>query len=335
MGPFEVHLPIADMEFSALVLAGLGFAVGVLAGFFGMGGGWVMTPALNAMGFPMPMAIGTGLASIAGQSALATVKHRKMGTLSVRLGAIVGVSMIAGVEAGARVVMRLESLGLADTVVRWVYVMLLSALAVHMIRDVWRGARRRAGGDAGAPDSAALVARLGVLRLPPTMTLRSCGVRLSLWVPVTLGLAVGFLAGLMGTGGGFALVPAFIYVIGTPTVVAVGTSLQCVLISGAYGAFSYALKGRMDPFAAGWMLLGAAGGVQLGAAAVRHVRGSGIRLLYGLMLVVAAGGVLMKQFGHVAAARACILGGAGALCVVIVGRMVACKFFSGRQGTAE
>ncbi|MHC4788300.1 MAG: sulfite exporter TauE/SafE family protein [Planctomycetota bacterium] len=322
----RTYLPIAGMEFNLLLLVLIGFAVGVLAAFFGMGGGWVVTPALNALGLPMPFAIGTGLANIAGQSAIATVKHRKMGNVDYRLGLIVGLFMVVGVEGGAQVVMWLESLGLAEGLVRWIYIAFLTTLSIYMLTEYRSEMRRRAaegGGGLGAVQQGnGLVGGFKALRAGPSIKLRSCDVRLSIWVPAALGVGIGFLAGLMGTGGGFALVPSFVYVIGMPTVVAVGTSLTCVMISGAYGAFSYALKGRVEVLAALWMLLGAAFGAQLGGVAVRWVRGYGIRLLYALMLLMAAAGVLLKQFGQSVLAGVAILGGALTMCVLIIGKTV-------------
>ena len=73
---FNVYLPIAEMQFNALILVAIGFSVGVLGGFFGVGGAWVVTPALNIFGFPMAYAIGTDLAHIFGKSIVATAKHR-------------------------------------------------------------------------------------------------------------------------------------------------------------------------------------------------------------------------------------------------------------------
>src|SRR3990172_9644836 len=63
---FTVYLPIAGMPFSVLLLLLIGFTVGVCGGFFGIGGAWIVTPALNIFGFPMPYAIGTDLAHMGG-----------------------------------------------------------------------------------------------------------------------------------------------------------------------------------------------------------------------------------------------------------------------------
>ena len=40
---FNVYLPIAEMQFNALILVAIGFSVGVLGGFFGVGGAWAST----------------------------------------------------------------------------------------------------------------------------------------------------------------------------------------------------------------------------------------------------------------------------------------------------
>ncbi len=326
---FGIYMPISGVGIDLTILVTIGFAVGVLAGFFGMGGGWIITPALNIFGLPMPFAIGTGLANITGQSALAIGKHRKMGTVDLALGIPIGVCMVAGVEGGARVVLWLESQGMADSVIRWVYIVFLSGLGVVMLAEYIAGwarrnaAQRSVGADdlAGAASTAGMLDRHDFLKVPPTVHLKSCPVEVSFWILGLAGVTIGFLAGIMGAGGGFALVPFFVFVVGTPTYVAVGTSLVCVMISGAYGAFTYALKGRVELYAALLMMVGAVLGAQLGSAAIRYVRGSGVRLLYSSMLMLAAASVVMKQVGWDTASQVAILGGGAAMCAMIVARM--------------
>ena len=108
------------MQFNALILIAIGFSVGVLGGFFGVGGAWVVTPALNIFGFPMAYAIGTDLAHIFGKSIVATAKHRKMGNVDMKLGLISIVGSVVGVEIGAQNVMWLTKLGMAGPVVRYI-----------------------------------------------------------------------------------------------------------------------------------------------------------------------------------------------------------------------
>lgn len=331
-----VYMPSAGVEVHAAVLVAIGFGVGVLAAFFGMGGGWIVTPTLNILGFPVAHAIGTELANITCQSGVAVVKHRKMGNIEFRLGLCVGLFMAVGVELGKRVIACLTRLGLADRAVRWAYIVFLTGLGGYMLYENLRTRRRAAdpsglGRDAGA-DRAGILTRL---RLPPMITLRTCGVSVSIWILAALGIAIGFLAGLIGCGGGFALVPAFVYLMGIPTVVAVGTSLLCVMISGGYGAFTYGMDGFVEFYAVAWLVAGSLVGTQFGAASVRYVRGRGIRLLYSLMLLLAATGVLMKQLSLKTPALVVTLGGALAMCFVIIGWMVVARAAVRRESAPE
>ena len=144
MGIFDIYLPIAGMHFNALILIAIGFSVGVLGGFFGVGGAWVVTPALNAFGFPMAYAIGTDLAHIFGKSIVATAKHRKMGNVDMKLGLLSIVGSVIGVEIGARNVMWLSKLGLAGPVVRYTYMVMLFGLGIYMLYDYMTKDKRAA-----------------------------------------------------------------------------------------------------------------------------------------------------------------------------------------------
>ena len=55
------------------------------------------------------------------------------------------------------------------------------------------------------------------------------------------------IAGLLGAGGGFILMPVLIYVLGIPTTIAIGTDLFQIIITGSVGSFAYALSDRVDP----------------------------------------------------------------------------------------
>jgi uncharacterized membrane protein YfcA len=255
------------------------------------------------------------------------------------LGLTIGVFMVGGVEVGKCIVGVLDARGLAGPVVGWIYFVLLLLLGVYMIRD-YASERRHAAaaGDATAEPSSHR--RQFDLRRPgPTLHLRSCGIEVSAWVLAGMGCALGLLAGLLGVGGGFALVPALVFVIGTPTLVAVGTSLLCVMVSGSYGAYTYGVGGNVELIAAGWMLGGAVIGIQFGVSATRYVHGRSIRLLYGIMLLVAALGVTMKQLavlpdagGNSRLAPVVILGGALAMCSVIIGWMAVAVVQAHRVG---
>jgi uncharacterized membrane protein YfcA len=320
MDMFNVYLPIAEMHFNGLILVSIGFAVGVLGGFFGVGGAWVVTPALNIFGFPMAYAIGTDLAHIFGKSIVATAKHRKMGNVDMKLGILSIVGSVVGVEAGAQVVMWLTRIGLAGPVVRYSYMVLLFGLGSYMLYDYLTKDKRAAAQAAKAAKAATGVAAAPrkAWNLPPMIHFPASGITISFWTVTGVFFFTGFLSGFLGVGGGFIRMPALIYLIGCPTAIAVGTDLFSVLFSGAYGCWTYGVKGAVDIIAAIYMLVGASIGAQIGVTAVKYVRGYGIRLLFAVMIILAGVSVLLKQAELTTLAAWVVMSAALGMCVIIM-----------------
>ncbi|MFZ5447923.1 MAG: sulfite exporter TauE/SafE family protein [Thermodesulfobacteriota bacterium] len=318
---FTVYLPIAERDFNALILIAIGFSVGVLGGFFGVGGAWVVTPALNIFGFPMAYAIGTDLAHIFGKSIVATAKHRKMGNVDVKLGLLSIVGSVIGLEIGAQNVIWLTKLGLAGPVVRYTYMALLFGLGIYMIYDYATKDKRaaaQAAKMAAAVRSGAPPAPKKGWNLPPMIHFPASGITISFWTVTGVFLFTGWLSGFLGVGGGFIRMPALIYLIGCPTAIAVGTDLFSVLFAGAYGCWTYGVKGAVDIIAAIFMLVGASIGAQIGVTAVKYIRGYGIRLLFAIMIILAGFSVVLKQVEWTTAAAWVVMCAALGMCVVIM-----------------
>jgi len=325
MDVFDIYLPIAGIEFNVLLLLLIGFTVGVCGGFFGIGGAWIVTPALNIFGFPMPYAIGTDLAHMGGKSIVSTIRHGKFGNVDVRLGLAMIVGTTCGMELGARLVLYLERLGLAEEYIRKAYVVFLALIGGYVLYDYLTHMRRVKAASTGKeqPESRHTFAqKLQRLHLPPMISFPASGIRCSLWLPVLVGLTTGIVASVLGVGGGFIRMPALIYLVGCPTLVAVGTDLFEVMITGAYGAFTYGIKGRVELIAAVWMLLGAAIGAQMGTVAVKYVRGYSIRLLFAVTIFIACISVLLKQLELNVASSVMIVSAGIIISLVIMGLLV-------------
>jgi len=297
--------PLSDVTMNPLLLIGIGFAVGVCSGFFGFGGGFLTTPALNIFGFPMPYAIGTDMTQMAGSSFLSTMRHRKFGHVDFRLAITMVVGTMSGVQLGSWLVMYLEKIGNVDMVVRWIYIVILCALGLFMFRDARKSIKKETASLSGKNNTqtekkSALVTKIQSLNIPPMISFPVSGIpRMSIWVPIGIGFITGVLAGLLGIGGGFIRMPALVYLMGIPTVVAVGTDLFEVIISGAYGAFTYGLAQRVELLAAGLLLVGASIGVQIGSRATRYVQGAYIRFCFAITIILAGVSVLLKQLAAV------------------------------------
>jgi uncharacterized membrane protein YfcA len=323
---FQIYLPIAGLHFNVLLLLLIGFTVGVCGGFFGIGGAWIVTPALNIFGFPMPYAIGTDLAHMGGKSIVSTMRHGKFGNVDIKLGASMIIGTTAGMELGARLVIYLEALGLAESVIRKIYVVFLFLIGSYVLYDYISHVRRsKRAAVAGAPARASgetIAMKLQRIRIPPMLHFRTAGITCSAWLPVLVGFTTGVVASVLGVGGGFIRMPSLIYLVGCNTLVAVGTDLFEVMITGAYGAFTYAIKGRVDLLAAMWMLLGAAVGAQMGTVAVKYVRGYAIRLLFATTIFIACASVLLKQLQLQTASAVLILAAGILISGVIIALLV-------------
>ncbi|MFC6836808.1 sulfite exporter TauE/SafE family protein [Halomarina ordinaria] len=267
------------------LFVGFGVLVGVLFGFFGMGGSFLVTPALLVMGYPSRVAVGSGLAFVFGTSVIGALRHRDLGQVDYRLAALLTVSVSVGIEFGKRAVLSLEALGAADLVVSVAYVVLLGAVGAFVVVDA-----RREGDPTG---SGAVLARV---RLPPTVSILD-GPTVSVWVVFAIGLVVGVLAGFLGVGGGFLLMPAMLYGLGVPAAVAVGTDILQITISGAVGSFLYAQSGGVDLSIVAPLLAGSALGARVGSAATGVVSEDDIKGYFGAMLLLGAVAVAIRQVG--------------------------------------
>ncbi len=340
MDIFNIYLPIAGIEFNVLLLFIIGFCVGVLGGFFGVGGGWIVTPALNIFGFHMAYAIGTDLANIFGQSIGATKKHHKMGNIDWKLGSVSIVASIVGLEIGSQVVLFLEKAGDVGSIVRWCYLFLMFGLGSLMFYDYVannpKKLKRNSGQQDGSPNltqkthKSSIAQRLHKIKLPPMVSFPASGIKsVSLWMVIFVFLFTGFLSGFLGVGGGFIRMPALVYLIGVPTVIAVGTDLMSVLFAGAYGCFTYALKGRVEFVAAFIMLIGASIGAQIGATAIKYIKGYGIRILFAIMILLAGCSIALEQIYKISdipifqsVAGFVLMGTAVIMTIIIITRLI-------------
>ena len=298
-----ILMPIAGVKIFWPGLIILGVGVGIIGGFFGMGGAWMVTPGLNILGFPMAFAIGTDIAHMAGKSLISTMRHGKFGNVDYKLGLIMLVGTIVGFEVGAQMVMWLERMGNVEKVVRWIYLALLFLIAWMVFHDVNKRKQKEAAAKAsgGKVDDLATGIEwhktLHKIKIPPMVHLEAAGIYCSAWLPIFVSFFTGWLAGILGIGGGLIRMPALMYLIGCPTHVAVGTDLFEVMISGLYGAATFTYKGRTELVAAIIMLVGASVGAQVGTVATKYIKGYGIRIAFGLAVVGCALSILLKLVG--------------------------------------
>jgi len=293
-----MEFPITGVTINPLLLAGIGFLVGILGGFFGVGGGFIAGPLMFWAGVPMNFVVGTDMAHMTGKSIVATRRHRALGHVDIKLGALMVIGTILGVECGAQILEALKAIGSMDAVIGLIYIVILvvisaftaweSLRALRMVREERIDVKEAMGFEG-------IAQRVYRINLPPMVSFPASGIAsISLWVVLGVGFITGLLAGMLGVGGGFIRMPMLVYLIGIPTHVAVGTDLFEIVISAGYGTLTHAVKGNVDIMMALVMQTGAAIGAQIGATSTRFFAGPRIRLFFSALPLVGALLVLFR-----------------------------------------
>lgn len=265
---------------------GFGLFIGIIFGFFGMGGSFLVTPALLVVGYPAPVAVGSGLAFVFGTSVISALRHRDYGQISYPLAAVMILGMTVGMGAGARIVFLLAEAGSADVVISVVYVGLLGGVGLFVLRDA-----RTDGSDVGTDQGATEVE---VIKHPPLVSLPG-GATVSVWVILVVGLGIGILSGCLGVGGGFLLLPVMIYGFGVPAAIAAGTSVLQIMVAGVFGTFVYAQSNTVDVSVVTALLVGSALGARIGTGATRLVNEADIKGYFAGMLLAGGVAIASKQ----------------------------------------
>ncbi|MCZ2839132.1 sulfite exporter TauE/SafE family protein [Modestobacter sp. VKM Ac-2985] len=197
---------------------GLGLVIGALIGLLGGGGSVLAVPGLvYAVGQPLQQAVATSLLVVGVTALVALAPRLRAGQIAWRIGALFGAAGAATAFAGAAV-NRL----LPDDVVLALFAALMAAAGVRMLQN--------------RPDTGSACSTVG-----GTVNWRRC-------LPRTLagGLAVGFLTGLLGVGGGFLVIPVLVIALGLPMTTAIGTSLLIVAVNSAAGFAAHAGEVDLD-----------------------------------------------------------------------------------------
>ncbi|WP_070119885.1 sulfite exporter TauE/SafE family protein [Bacillus marinisedimentorum] len=254
------------MELAAYLL--IGAIIGILSGFFGVGGGFVLTPVLLLFGFAPVTAIATSLLYTIGTSVSGVVAHLRLRNIEWKLAFITGLSGLAATRVAHPFVLFLESRGLSETVIPGFYLLLLGYFAFSMLHK-----------KKGKPKEPA---ENGKHSLP---------------IILFIGFFGGFASTALGVGGGFIIVPLFISLLALQPRLAVGTSLVSVFFIVISGFISYAFTTPINYVIGIMLVIGALIGGQVGAHLTAYFSDPEIKKRLGLLYIVTWLSVLLKLFG--------------------------------------
>ncbi|WP_374392410.1 sulfite exporter TauE/SafE family protein [Tabrizicola sp.] len=280
----QLYLPIAEVSVNAFLILGLGGIVGFLSGMFGVGGGFLITPLLFFIGVPPAVAVATGANQVVASSISGVLAQLRRKGVDFQMGTVLLFAGIAGSAIGVWVFSIMTRLGQVDLFVQLSYVLFLGLIGAMMLQESLRSLMRsrRPG---GAPIRRAHV-HSWAHGLPFKMKFRASGLYISVIPPALIGAAVGFLAAIMGVGGGFILVPAMIYLLGMPTKVVIGTSLFQIIFVSAFTTVMHAVTSQtVDMMLALLLILGGVIGAQIGTRVGVRLKAEQLRILLSLLVL--------------------------------------------------
>jgi len=282
-----IYLPIAEMSVNGLVVLFMGAAVGFLSGMFGVGGGFLITPLLIFYNIPPAIAVATGANQVIASSFSGSLAHLKRGTLDFKLGFVLLGGGIIGSTVGVWVFALLRSVGQLDLFISLLYVALLGTVGGLMLVESLNSMRAARGGENISLKKSGQ--HNWIHRLPLKMRFRASKLFVSVIPVLGIGAVIGFLASIMGVGGGFIMVPALIYLLKVPTNVVVGTSLFHIMFTAAYTTIVHATTNQsVDVILALLLMVGGVAGAQYGARAGQKLRGEQLRALLALLVLAVA-----------------------------------------------
>jgi len=240
-------------------LLAIGALTGLAGGLLGVGGGFVMVPAMvYLMKTPQREANGTSLAVIVPVAIVGATILGQGHQVDVEVGIPLAIGAVGGAVAGARLTRRISDIGL-----RRAFGTLALIVGVVLIGDAVLHAVSSSG--------------------PGGFGLKPAGP--SLWVAaLIIGLIAGVLSGLLGIGGGAVMVPAMTLLMGLSQHMAQGTSLLVIIPTAISGSITHFRMGNIRLPTAGWLSLGGVVGAVAGASLALASSDELLRLLFGCYL---------------------------------------------------
>jgi uncharacterized protein len=282
-----LYLPVALTSINILIPVGLGLAVGLLSGLFGVGGGFLLTPLLIMFGIPSTVAAATDSNQIVAASTSGTYAHWKVGNVDFKMGLYLLVGGFVGGIIGVQAIKLLHAMGNADFVIKMTYVLMLGIVGVYMFIESIQSMRKKQSAVEEVKEEKESAVGRFLKTLPLQTRFEKSGVTHSALVPIVLGAFVGILAAIMGVGGGFLMVPVMVYMLRMPMHVVVGTSLFQILFTCIEVTFLQAYTNHsVDFLLAVLLLVGSTVGAQVGTVFGRKLKGEQLKVLLAAIVLL-------------------------------------------------
>ena len=263
----------------------VGFIGGLVSGFIGSGGAFVLTPGMMSLGVPAAVAVASNMCHKFPKAMVGAYKRYKYGQVDIKLGLVMAATATLGVQVGIwiqeMILARWGEAG-SNLYVSVSFVFVLITVGGYVFYDAYKTSR-----SSGQEEVPSLARWLQKIELPPMIHFKTANLRISLWFTVPVGFLTGMLAATIAVGG-FVGVPGMIYVVGASSLVSSATELVIAFIMGFGGTVKWAINGMVDIRLTLIILAGSLLGVQLGAIGTTYVKEHMIKVVMGVIMLIVA-----------------------------------------------
>jgi hypothetical protein len=270
---------------AVLFLFIVGFIGGLVSGFIGSGGAFVLTPGMMSMGVAGTVAVASNMCHKFPKAMVGAYKRYKYGQVDIKLGLVMAASAGVGVMVGIKIqewILAKWGQAGSNLYVSLAFVIILVIVGGYVFLDAWKTSR-----SGGQEKTSSLAQWLQRIHLPPMLYFKTADVRISMWFTIPVGFATGMLAATIAVGG-FIGVPGMIYLVGASSLVASATELVIAFVMGFAGTIKWAMNGMVDIRLTLIILAGSLMGVQLGAIGTTYVKEHLIKVVMGTIMLIVA-----------------------------------------------
>ena len=255
------------MIYIAYLITGL--LAGVIGGLLGTGGCALIMPVIRfGFDFDPAFAVGTTLTAVVFTAGSGAYQHLKMKNVDKSTALQVGFSGVMGVIIGSVVFGYIKDYGdIIDLIIGIAFI-------IVSVRMLYEGLL----GKTPPPP-------VGT-EMPGTVASKSL-----------LGSGIGFLTGIIGLGGGYALVPSFLYFLRAPMKLAIGTSMASFVWMALVGAIFKIYQGVVNIPVAVTLGVGALIGAIYGAKLVAKFKPNVLKALFGFLFLYVSLKYILLYFG--------------------------------------
>lgn len=248
----------------------MGFAISIVSGLLGVGGGALMIPMMVYMlGFTQHRAHGTSLAVMSPIVLLTSIYYATHGQVNWIIALELAVGGVIGAIIGTRICAKISACNL-----RRAFGILLLLMGIKILFDTFGAHSSSASSSMGINPSSIM----GIILV------------------TLLGLGTGILSGLLGIGGGLIMIPSMVLLLGISQKMAQGISLAVIIPVSIFGALGYAKQGNVSVPIGTWLAIGGIPGALLGAHLAIGMNPMFLKVIFAfLMFFIGTTSVFKKQ----------------------------------------